>query len=161
MPGSKPTLVSKNELINESDNPIFTRDTSVASLEPRFETSTTDVTINNSPSDTSIFSFSGEGAIQAIMVSFSSKQVEMVLDIDGTEVLRIDVDDLGNSGEYNLGDVSLSGPFNLRTAGSAESIIIDFGGILASFATSFEISALETSGSLNTKSHIVIYREAV
>ncbi len=128
-------------------------------LQPRFETSTSNVAISASV-DTSIFTFSGVGALQSFMVTFDKKEVDMILEIDTTEVLRIGIDDLGDSSEYNLGDVAISGPFSIRTGGSAESIIVDFGGVLSSFGTSFELLAVGTSGAVVAQSHIVVYRES-
>ncbi|MHA1329934.1 MAG: hypothetical protein ACTSR2_02545 [Candidatus Hodarchaeales archaeon] len=75
----------------------------ISRYRPRFYTSKSDISIPSNSEDTTLATIEGDGQIDFISVKYSSDEAQFVLEIDGTEVLRIDVDDLNNSNEYSLG----------------------------------------------------------
>lgn len=76
---------------------------------PRFYTSRNNIALSDSV-DTELISIDVDGQLDAISANFDRDDVEFVLSIDGTEVLRIELDDLENTSRYALdsadGDVA-------------------------------------------------------
>ena len=128
-------------------------------FEPRFYTSKADISIGN-PATESLFSFTGEGVLQELIVTFNKNGVDLLLDIDGGNILDIGLDDLGAQGEYDVGTLTQHGEIGLRLA-AADQIIVDFSGVPAAFLTNFELRARGRVGGLTMNAIIVIYREKV
>jgi len=129
-------------------------------FEPRVENTTTNQLIDQVV-PTSIFQFAGEGSIQAFTINFSKQNVDVILEVDGIEVLNINLTDLNSNNEYDLSSYSGVGPFPIRMGNNNQSIIVDFSGAAAQFLTSFEIKALANASNLARKAAVIIYREKV
>lgn len=125
---------------------------------PRLEASKSIVAISQ-VTDTSIFTFSGEGVIQAFTINFNKADVDVILKVDGVETFRIDLPGLGTVSEYNMGDFSKNGPFPVRTNGADSQIIVDFGAQTAGFTSSFQVLARALTTNVNKLAFLCSYRE--
>lgn len=89
--------------------------------------------------DTSLFLFTGEGKLDFIALAVSNSDYTVILEIDGSEVYRLDADAIGSS-------IGLTGSENetiyVTTANKQFRDIYPEG---ADFQTSFEILATKTS----------------
>ncbi|RLI54445.1 MAG: hypothetical protein DRP09_13050 [Candidatus Thorarchaeota archaeon] len=64
--------------------------------------STTNITLDTT--DTTLCTLNFEGKLDTISVNFSRKYVEVAVEIDGTERLRLSLSDLDNYKEFDAGD---------------------------------------------------------
>ena len=125
-------------------------------LVPRVNHNMTSVTSLSQVADTSLFSFSGQGIIQAANIVFNKINVDIILKVDGVEVFRIPLDDIINTNRLNLASVPRF-PFTGVT--NKNQFILDFGSQPAGFATSFEFLARATGASVDKDFHLIVYRE--
>ena len=109
--------------------------------------------------DQSIYLFSGEGLLQSLFMNFSKKEVEIVLKVDGSEILRIRLEDMADGNIYNIESADKAIDFQIRFGKDDKQIIIDFGGIPSSFDSSFQILAKALTNDVDMRGIIVIFRE--
>jgi len=104
-------------------------------------------------SDTLLYTFSGEGVIDLVSInSTTSSNWGIVINIDGTERLRITMSQLGSSlglTDSNFDIVSQTANKQFRWHPSS-----------IGFATSFTIEAFATTGTV-TLNHMIMFRERV
>jgi len=86
---------------------------------PMFWKSNTEVDISQS-NDTTIADIDVDGKLSAISAVFSKDDIDFVLVIDGTETLRINLDELGD--DYELNDID----FPIKTNSNRKQIMIKF-----------------------------------
>jgi len=105
----------------------------------------------NTSTDTELFTYSGSGVIDLIAVnSLTSSNWEIVIDVDGTERLRITMSALGSSlgltnSDYDVAVTTANKQFRYHP-------------VAMGFATDFTIKAKATTGSPNVN-YMVMYRE--
>jgi len=68
---------------------------------PRFFTSKTDITVLTT--DTLLKSISFDGQLSGISILFDSKEIDVIIEVDSTEIFRVNSEDLDDSNEYRLG----------------------------------------------------------
>ena len=74
---------------------------SLERFKPKFYNSNTDIALSQS-NDTELFNQNVDGKLDAISVNFTRDDVEFVLEVDGVEILRINLEELGGTSDYNL-----------------------------------------------------------
>ena len=107
----------------------------------------------NTSTDTELFSFTGQGVIDLISVnSLTSSNWEVVINIDGTERIRISMGDLGSSLGLTNSDYDIvAETANKQFRYHPNSI---------GFTTSFSVEAKSTVGTPSVN-YLVLYRERV
>jgi len=106
----------------------------------------------NTSTDVSLFSFTGNGAIDFIAVTGSNAFYEIAIKVDGTERIRITMAELASVGLSNAVNLEMwveTANKNFRYHPQN-----DIG-----FATTFEILAKATQAPLATVEHLVLFRE--
>lgn len=132
---------------------------SQAAFAPRFSHSKTDQTINQT--DTVITSVSGEGELSFIMLNFDNQLTEVYIKVDGLEIFRAILSDIGAPGEYNLEAGSVGQPVPIFTESSSKQFFMDLRGAGAHFASNFEIGAKGTTANRTLQAKLIGYRLAV
>jgi len=130
---------------------------------PKFHTSLTNINLAAEPTRTVMFDTGAgvEGALQAVSVNFTNRNVRFVLEIDGVEELAISVRELGETGNYNMQQFSSVGEFPMRIGTDTNHFILDFKGSLTGFGDRMRILGSSITGSRNMDSIIVLWRERV
>ena len=129
---------------------IVTADESPTKFQLKTSYDATGTALNTS-TDTELFTYSGAGVIDLIAVnSLTTSNWEIIIDIDGTERLRIAMSDLGTTlgltnSDYDIVAETANKQFRYRPA-------------QIGFTTSFTVSAKATVGT-PTVYYMVVYRE--
>lgn len=109
-PSTTPTVLSTDRpgavhITNPPTQPVNVTIGNVTALglrfRPRFFNDKTS-TVLNQFNDITLANINVDGQLDAVSVNFNEDEVEFIIEIDGTEILRIDLDDLRNSGLYSL-----------------------------------------------------------
>jgi hypothetical protein len=107
----------------------------------------------NTSTDTELFSFTGEGVIDLIAVnSLTSSSWAIVINVDGTERVRITMADLGS----NLGLTNSDYDIVAETANKQ----FRYHPTSIGFTTSFSVEAKATTGTPSVN-YLVLYRERI
>ena len=76
---------------------------------PKTYTSLTDITLTSQTTETELANINLDGQISGIAVNFDRDDVEVIVEVDGTEIFRLALDDLNRATDFNLGTESNGG----------------------------------------------------
>jgi hypothetical protein len=124
---------------------------------PKFTHSKTPISLTAGV-DTSLVTITDEGYIDFISVLFSSNATEIILKVDGTEILRVDVSDIDDTGIYDLRASASNLSPAIYTRGGSH-IIIDWNSMPSYFATSVQLLAKHADSGKEMTSYFIRWRE--
>ena len=130
----------------------------ISRFRPRLNATTTKLVGLSQTVDTSVFSFTGTGRVDFISLAFSKPQGNVILKVDGTEIYRLNLDDLVNI--HRL-DSSSSGDLEPMYSKIAGKFFRDIYYESGDFASSFEVLVRAGSPDTNLNSHLIKFREKV
>jgi len=129
---------------------------------PRFWKSQTEVELSNS-SDITIANININGKLDGISINFTRDDVEFVLEIDGTELMRIELSDLEDNNVYNLNSTGTDECiFPVKTTRAGRQIVINFGSNPVDVTSNITVKAKKTvNPTTNFVAGMIVYREKV
>jgi hypothetical protein len=151
-----------------SDNEVLTHDAHIidavnaipigGNLDPKFYTSKTEITLGDT--DTTLATITFDGVLQSININFDKTTVEVVLEVDSTEIFRAELGDLNDTSIYDLGipnQASGASPGFVGVANSGKHLQMSLD---TKIATNVVLKAKRTLGvTTKMKGIIVFYRE--
>lgn len=128
---------------------------------PRVIATEANLSIPTSP-DTTIVSQNVDGKLDAFTMRFNTEFVEVILNVDSTEIFRLELNDLDRTNGYNLGSGG-------GTPAALFPIHLSQGGLQIMYQpvkpvdvlTNFTIEANANTGGALKLMHMVLYREMV
>jgi len=170
--------MSENQGIVTEDNQIITATTdgskerldvdakisgggvSLNRFRPRFFTSKSDITILET--DTTLKSLDFDGQLSSISINTTNKQIEIIIEVDSTEIFRVEMADLNDGSEYRLQIGSDDKNFPVQVDDQGKQFFLRYFNTPVDILTNLTIKAKSLSGGTETMQSIfIVYREKV
>ena len=142
------------------DSKVTGGSVSLARYRPRFFTSKTDITILTT--DTTLKSLDFDGQLSAISINTTNKQIEIIIEVDSTEIFRVQMADLNDGSEYRLQIGSDDIHFPIQVDDQGKHFFLRYFNTPPDVLTNLTVKAKSFSGGTETMQSIfIVYREKV
>lgn len=128
---------------------------------PKIYASKVDISIASESADTELANINVDGKLDALLVNFTRDDIQFVLLIDTVEILRVNLEDLKDSNEYDLDKHDYEIRFPISISSSGKRIAIKWQ-TAPDVISNITIKARKTSfNDINMKSILIAYKEKV